>query len=115
MHVQEGDLVAEEALLAELNTAELTRKFEAQKKAYSEKKKEFRMYQRALQNSAKNGATESSIQEMEVRQSDLAAQLNQLQEEVNNLRAQREAFSLISPNKGTIKTLNKVDYVCACW
>ena len=109
VHVSEGDFVGEDAVLAELNVAKITEAFEQQKKEYSAKKKEFRLMQKAQENSAINGASESSMAEREARQQQLANQLNELQDEINKLRSQIEEFELIAPKKGTIIKLNKMD------
>ena len=65
--------------------------------------------QKAQENSAINGASESSMAEREARQQVLANQLNELQDEINKLRSQIEEFELTAPKKGTIIKLNKMD------
>lgn len=105
VHVDEGDFVPENGLLMELSTAGLDRELESKKRAYAAEKKSSLVLSKAIANATENGATQSSIEEMRVRKKATDELMQQLQEEVNELRSDRESFQLTAEKKGHVELL----------
>jgi multidrug resistance efflux pump len=105
VHVAAGDFVPEDGLLIELSTADVDRELAAKKRAYATEKKSSLILQKAIANATENGATQASIEEMRLRKIATDELMQQLQEEVNELRSDRDHFQLTAEKKGHVEAL----------
>lgn len=105
VHVEEGDYVPEGGLMIELSTLDLDRELEEKKRAYGEEKKRSLVLSKAIMNAIDNGATKASIEEMRGRKSVADEKMQQLQDDVNQLRLDRESLQLTAEKKGHVEKL----------
>jgi multidrug resistance efflux pump len=103
LHVQEGDMVGEGQVLAELHRVKLESEFAEAKKTYTATKKQFQLMDAALKNAAKNGSTIDGFKDRQQRWDEAKAEMDQAVARANEIRSQLDATELLAPDKGEVK------------
>ena len=101
--VLEGDMVAENELLALLRRDKTSVEFEEAKEVYTAAKKKAAVMDLALVNAERNGASDGGIAEIRQSASEAKVAVQDALEKVESLKATMDASELKAPIKGEIK------------
>lgn len=102
IHVEEGDFVKENSVMAELSSTELEAELSAKKTAYAKERKSIQILELAIKNGIQNGATKASIDDMRNRKIQAEGKMEELHNSVNLLKDRQEKTELIAEKNGTV-------------
>ena len=102
IHVEEGDFVKENSVMAELSSTELEAELSAKKTAYAKERKSIQILELAIKNGIQNGATKASIDDMRNRKIQAEEKMEELHNSVNLLKDRQEKTELIAEKNGTV-------------
>ena len=102
IHVEEGDFVKENSVMAELSSMELEAELNKKKAAYAKERKSNQILELAIKNGIQNGATKASIDDMRNRKFQAEGKMEELHNSVNSLKDRQEKTKLIAEKSGTV-------------
>ena len=105
IHVDEGDFVKENSVMAALSSMKLEAELNAKKAAYAKERKSTQLLEVAIKNGVINGATKASIDEMRNRKIQAEEKMEELHNFVNSLKDQQEKTKLIAEKSGTVSNI----------
>jgi multidrug resistance efflux pump len=103
MHVEAGDTVGEDQLLAELRRTRIDQQIDSAKAEYTKAKKTHSLRETAVRNAVKNGATDQGISDMRKNLEEAKVEMDAALKSLTAERSKLEATELLSPTKGEIK------------
>ncbi len=104
--VGEGDMVAEEQVLAELRSDRVAVEYEKAKETYAENKRQHAQLEKEFRDLTAGGASSGAIAELQKKLGAAQDEMDTALDEVENLRNTMEASVLKSPSKGQIVAVN---------
>lgn len=102
IHVEEGDFVKEDSVMAELSSIELEAELNEFKAEYAKERKSTQILELAIKNGVHNGATKASIDDMRNRKIQSEEKMEELHSFVNSLKDRQEKTQLIAKKSGTV-------------
>ena len=102
IHVNKGDFVKENSIMAELSSMELEVELNELKAAYAKERKSTQLLELAIKNGVQNGATKASIDDMRNRKLQSVEKMEELHSLVNSLKDRQEKTKLIAQKSGTV-------------
>ena len=102
IHVEKGEFVKENSLMAELSSMELEVELNKMKAAYAKERKSNQLLELAIKNGLQNGATKASIDDMRNRKFQAEQKMEELHNSVNSLKDRQEKTKLIAEKNGTV-------------
>ena len=100
--VSEGDMVAEEQVVATLRDDTIKKAFEAAKIEYTAAKKEHSKMDAAVRNASRSGASAEELATMQLSLAEAKGAMDEALEKVNAERANLDSTELLSPAKGHV-------------
>lgn len=105
IHVEEGDFVKENSVMAELSSTELEAELNEMKVEYGKERKSTQILELAIKNGVQNGATKASTDDMRNRKFQAEEKMEELHSFVNALKDRQEKTQLIAEKSGTVLDL----------